>query len=171
MNFYTAEILSKEVESFLKPYCKRIEIAGSVRRQCLEVNDIDIVIIQDSYKMLQYLLSTDAKNNQLSVHGIDLKSGPRHRQIRYKGEIIELWFAHESNFGLIHLIRTGSASFSQSMLAKWKEVSGGGYSEGGYLHNKDGMKIPTYEEMDVFKLCELDFIDPINRSFKNFIKL
>lgn len=171
MNLHTAEIISSGIIGLIKPFCKRIEIAGSVRRQCPEVNDIDIVIIQDSYKLLKYFLSREAQDNRISTYGVGLKSGPRHKQVRYQGEKIELWFADERNFGLIYLIRTGSASFSQSILAKWKEVSGGGYSDGGYLHTKDDKKILTYEEMDVFKLCGLDYIDPINRSFKNFINL
>lgn len=171
MRLQTAEILTKEIVAYLSPYCKRIEIAGSVRRKSLEVNDIDLVIIQDSYKLLQYLLSRESIQDEINIRSVDLKAGPKHRQIRYQGNKIELWFASEDNFGLIYLIRTGSEYFCQSILAKWREISIGGYSERGYLHTSDHKKILTYEEVDVFKLCELDFIDPLNRSFKNFINL
>jgi len=171
MKLQTAELLTKELLIHLNPFCHRIEVAGSVRRKCPDVNDIDLVIIQHSYKLQQYFLSKDSTEKSVYSQGLDLKSGPKHKQIRYEGEKIELWFADKSNFGLIHIIRTGSASFSQSILSKWKEISDGGYSDGGYLHTRDNKKINTYDEMDVFNLCELSYIDPLNRSFKNFVKL
>lgn len=171
MKLQTAEILTYEITRILSPFCRRIEIAGSVRRKCPEVNDIDLVVIQDSYKLAQYLQSKESSSNEINSRSIDLKIGPKHRQVRYQGNKIELWFASEDNFGLIYLIRTGSAFFSQSILAKWKQVSNGGYSKGGYLHTSDHKKFPTYEETGVFKLCGINYIDPLNRSFKNFIPL
>ena len=93
-----------------------------------------------------------------------IKAGERYIQFKYKNEQIDLFLALEDNWGLIYLIRTGSAEFSSKMLARWKKVSGGGYSENGYLHTADGKVVMTKEEIDVFKLCQLENVAPELRS-------
>lgn len=40
-----AQKIAENVKSFLEPYCQRVEIAGSVRREKTEVGDIEIVVI------------------------------------------------------------------------------------------------------------------------------
>jgi len=171
MHLSTAENITNEFIGIISTHCLRIEVVGSIRRRVSEVNDIDILIIQHPFKLAKFFLSDNCRDLKIVANGLNIKCGPKHRQIYFRGIKIELWIAEKENFGLIHLIRTGSAMFSASILHKWKEVSGGGYSDKGYLRTPKGVKIPTHEEMDVFKLCELDYIDPINRSFKNFIKL
>jgi hypothetical protein len=61
-------------------------------------------------------------------------------------------------------MRTGSAGFSAHMLATWKRVTRGGYSENGYLHRADGIPVVTKEETDVFSLCRMKFVEPEQRS-------
>lgn len=45
MELAKARIIADEVIKRLPPYCKRIKVAGSVRRNKSEVNDIDLVLI------------------------------------------------------------------------------------------------------------------------------
>lgn len=40
-----AQILTKQVETIIKPLCNRLEVAGSVRRRKPMVGDIDFVIV------------------------------------------------------------------------------------------------------------------------------
>jgi hypothetical protein len=61
------------------------------------------------------------------------------------------------------MIRTGSAEFSQAMLARWKQVTNGGMSRGGVLHNRAGTPVPTPEESDVFVACRAVWIPPNER--------
>jgi DNA polymerase/3'-5' exonuclease PolX len=82
----------------------------------------------------------------------------------YKGCQIDMFIAKPDNWGIIFLVRTGSAAFSTHVLSAWKKVTGGGYSKDGYLYNKENEIVYTYEEEDVFKLCKMDFVEPENRS-------
>jgi DNA polymerase/3'-5' exonuclease PolX len=152
---------AEEIIEIIKPYCTRIEIAGSTRRVKPVVHDIELVAIPENINTLK---------NKLGMHLIGLqgtkksnpfaKAGERYIQFSYKHEQIDLFLASADNWGLIYLIRTGSAEFSAGMLARWKKVSGGGYSENGFLHTKEGEIMITREEMDVFNLCKMDFVEP-----------
>jgi len=165
MELNNAIQIANEIIEIIKPYCSRIEIAGSTRRAKPKVNDIEIVAIPANLNSLK---------NKLGMHLISMqgskksnpfnKAGERYIQFNYKNEQIDLFLSSEDNWGLIYLIRTGSAEFSSKMLARWKKVSGGGYSENGYLHTAEGKVIITKEEIDVFKLCEMEFVKPEMRS-------
>jgi DNA polymerase/3'-5' exonuclease PolX len=45
MDLLTAEEIAQGLLERLRPYCERIEIAGSIRRQRPQINDIDLVMI------------------------------------------------------------------------------------------------------------------------------
>jgi len=165
MELQKAQNLAGELIQFLLPFCKKAEVAGSTRRKKPSVHDIEIVAIPNSINNLK---------NKLGLHLLKavgkagtkpfIKAGDKYIQFEFKGEQIDLFLAEEDNWGLIYLIRTGSAAYSAHILATWKKVTGGGYSENGYLHTADGKKIVTNEEIDVFNLCKMKFVEPELRS-------
>ena len=78
-----------------------------------------------------------------------------------------------AQWGLIYMIRTGSGvgpegstlnGFGPAMLARWKKVSGGGFSKDGCLRLADGRKMLTAEEEDVFRLCKVTWVPPEERT-------
>ena len=78
-----------------------------------------------------------------------------------------------AQWGLIYMIRTGSGvgpegsplnGFGPAMLARWKKVSGGGFSRGGCLHMPNGVKVLTPEEEDVFRVCRMEWVPPEERT-------
>ena len=78
-----------------------------------------------------------------------------------------------AQWGLIYLIRTGSGvgpsgrihdGFGPAMLARWKQVSDGGYSQKGCLHLPDGHVVFTPEEEDVFRVCHVVWVPPEERE-------
>ncbi len=78
-----------------------------------------------------------------------------------------------AQWGLIFMIRTGSGvgpngdprdGFGPAMLARWKQVSGGGESIGGRLHRPNGEPVDTPEEEDVFRVCQVEWVPPELRT-------
>ena len=161
MELSKALSLAEEIIEIIKPYCSKLEIAGSVRRKKEFVKDIELVVTTPNVNILKnklglYLL----KENKIPF----LKAGNKYVNFLYKGYKFDLFISDEDNFGLTFLIRTGSAEFSTRMLAQWKRVTEGGASVNGYLHDKSGIKYLTPTEKSVFELLKLDFIEPEFRS-------
>ncbi len=53
--------LSKKILSWLKPSCRKIEIAGSIRRKEKNPRDIDIVLIPKNKQKILDILKTKGK--------------------------------------------------------------------------------------------------------------
>ncbi len=162
MEYSIAKSIADELVEVLKPYCLKIEIAGSVRRKKEQVKDIEICIVPENpnkaFNELGKFLLMHNKNFKYN------KNGSRYKQFRYRDCQVDLFIAKPDNWGIIFLMRTGSAAFSTHVLATWKKVSGGGESRQGYLYTKNNEIVYTYEETDVFKLCKMDFIEPELRN-------
>lgn len=178
MNLSTAKIYADEVIKVLRPYCERIEVAGSIRRRCPDVNDIEVV----------YMLKRDESRawgaDQVTRLWLKIcdtwKVVKGHRgglyiRVRLKdvGIEVDLFQATRDNWGVIYAIRTGSADFSHKVLARtWSKM--GYHSDGGILYevieNKSAkcktdildVAHPIYlrEEEDVFRFLGMSWVPP-----------
>jgi DNA polymerase/3'-5' exonuclease PolX len=83
------------------------------------------------------------------------------QRILSEGIKLDLFFARPENWGLIFAIRTGSANFSHHVLGK-RWVRYGYHSREGMLRGKHDV-IPIREEIDLFNLLDLEWVEPRNR--------
>lgn len=169
-----AQRLAAEMADILKPYCTRVEIAGSVRRCKDEVKDIELVAlpklqvesVPDLFGMREVEVNALERFFEQGEHlgWSVLKGGERQKQLRLKAGInVDLFIVRPpAQWGVIFTIRTGSADFAHrlvtkrhygGMLPSHLQVKDGGIYEGRKL-------IETPEEMDVFRLLGVDWIDP-----------
>ena len=158
------EIADKYVE-ILRPFSKRIEIAGSIRREKPFCGDIEICMIPDSSKLF------DLKSIVDSWGIIKGKVGGKYcARMLPEGIKLDLFFCSIDNWGLNFTIRTGSANWVKNVLAKtW--VRNGYRSEGALLRpivdncsGELGDPIPLREEKEVFEFLNLEWIEPKDRS-------
>lgn len=85
---------------------------------------------------------------------------------------VDLFLTTPASWGLVYLIRTGAADFSQAMLARWKAVSGGGYSLHGQLWRPGWRSAEHHpEEADVFRLCQVAPVAPHDRIDARTVRL
>ena len=169
MLYEEAKSIADELINVIKSYCERIEIAGSVRRKKSNVKDIEICLVPKDLldgkagknKLFNTLGLFLLKNNKQFKYN---KNGDRYKQFTYKNVNIDMFIGHTNNWGLLFLIRTGSAEFSTKILARWKKVSNGGYSKEGYLYDGKHEIHYTPEEMDVFNLCQMNWVEPELRN-------
>lgn len=157
MELKKAKIIASKYVEQLRPFCKRIEIAGSIRREKPEVKDIEIVCIRDTKKLY------DFRNSIQSLRVIKGSSLGRYCKINLEEGIdLDLFMYFPENWGLIFAIRTGSAEFShQQLAAGWVKA---GYKSVDGMLMKDGENIPVPEEKDLFKLIGLNYIEPKFRT-------
>ena len=177
--------LAERVVEELRPFCSRIELAGSLHRRVEQVGDIEIVAIpktrQEEKKSPQGLLFPDDKP---VMHDINClwqylesvesegkltfaKRGPKYRQFTYRGNQVDLFTATPENWGWIYLIRTGSKEFSHHMATSLRK-NGLSSREGRIVRVvRDTVfaTIDTPEERDVFRVAGQTWRDPYSRSW------
>lgn len=148
MEYLKALSIAEDVKAQLSPYCKRIEIAGSIRRKSPEVKDIEIVAIPKPYEVGLFASEiVTIIDGWKRIKG-DLPCKYTQRVLP-EGINLDLFFADEINWGLIYAIRTGSAEYAHKILATgW--VNRGYKSIDGYLTN-NGRKVYISEEEHLFK--------------------
>lgn len=155
--------IATRVVNELRPFCERIEIAGSIRRGKPEVKDIEIVAIPKPYEVGLFEDGIASIVNQWQrIKGVMDGKTKYTQRLLPEGIKLDLFFAVPQNWGLILAIRTGSAEFSHKVLAN-------GWAKKGYK-SVDGMLtqgdriFDVREEADLFTRIGIEFVDPSKRE-------
>jgi DNA polymerase/3'-5' exonuclease PolX len=164
-----AQAIAEEVYEALRPHCDRIQIAGSVRRRRETVGDLEVVCIPR--QVPRGLFSDETEVDPAFIEAVNqwprLKGQPTGKQTQRRlpsGLMLDLYMVTADTWGLQLAIRTGSAAFSEHVLAKrWSQM---GYtSKGAELHHRrDGHVVRLREEADVFAFLGLPWVEPWARE-------
>lgn len=154
----TAKRIAGEVIKKLSPYCSRIQVAGSIRREKPLVHDIDLVLIPSDPWNLEHEILGLARPFRPQLLGDKLK------RFNYNSVQVDLYFASEDTWATLLLIRTGSAenNIRLATLAKkrgWKLKANG---EG--LFNERGERVAGDTEESVYRALDLRYQEPWERS-------
>lgn len=175
----SAKLIANRLIKEFSPFCERIQIAGSIRREVPEVKDIELVcipaMIEDKHidPVIGNVGETWTRPNVefcRIVNSYDKVKGEcdgkyTQRIIPYDGGTInlDLFMANRNNWGYILAIRTGSAHYSKSLAQRW--VSLGYKGVDGYLTRKStGERIALPEEHTLFNLLGAKMILPQQRK-------
>jgi DNA polymerase/3'-5' exonuclease PolX len=154
----------------LRPYCQRIELAGSLRRQREMIGDIEVVAVP---LPRTDLFGTPIKGPTpldafLAEKNVEFtKKGDRYKQFAYGPYTVDLFLPTLATWGSVFTIRTGSWQFSRWLVTR--EAIGGACPFGVTFGNEDdgagrlyahGRRLATPEEADVFAAVGLAFIEP-----------
>ena len=164
-----AEHIAHAYRERLRPYCERIEIAGSIRRRRPTVKDIELVAIPKKTTEPDGFFDTrvvvHSRFCQIVNQLEKVKGEPtgKYTQRRLpEGIALDLFIAEPDNWGYIFAIRTGSADFSFRVLAStWKRR--GFKGERGFL-TLNGERVVVREEPELFRLLGLDYVEPYLRN-------
>jgi DNA polymerase/3'-5' exonuclease PolX len=183
----TATIVAECLRQEFEPFCERIEVAGSIRRQRPEVKDIEIVCVP-SWGTNPANLLPDHKNDlnvlwhyatsvlQTRVEWIKPGVSELIRwTIKPDGKYwrgwlpeekikLDLFLATPENFGLILAIRTGPAKFSEALVTHAKYNTRYRVVD-GYLRN-DAVARPIFDERELFDVLGLEYVEPHERLSK-----
>jgi len=159
MKLELAEQLAEKIVNQLKPYCKRIEVAGSIRRKKPEIRDIEICLIPENSKLTE--LAKEVDKWQVVKGRI---TGKYTQRILSNGMKLDIFIAQMTNWGNIFLIRTGNWKFSKWIMGT-KTRQAGYYQKDGYMWINSDTKLACYEEIDVFHHLNMKYIEPENREY------
>ncbi len=162
--YFLVHEVATGILELLRPHCERIEIAGSLRRKCKEIGDIEIVAIPKPYSTGLFEDGIASIVNQWEKIKGELNYGECKytQRVHSSGIKVDLFFAEEGNWGTILAIRTGSADYSHKVLASaW--VARGYHSVGGYLFFGK-KKYEVREETELFQRLNIPYTEPENRN-------
>lgn len=161
--------IAMDAKRQLEPWCERIEIAGSLRRQKPQVKDIELVcipkrigygdLLQEHTNLVPVPQFSAVVNCWPKIRGE--ATGKYTARILPGGINLDLFITTAESWGLIFAIRTGSADFSHKTLAvSW--IKKGYHSSDGMLV-RGGIEYPVREERELFDMIGLEWVEPKNR--------
>lgn len=159
--------IAEHIVETLRPFCQRIEIAGSLRRRRPMVGDIEIVAIpKRPVDLLGQLipkrpdLVTEFLSGRIPTF---VKNGPKLKQFKYGRFMVDLSLPTAETWGEVFTIRTGSHEFNLWLVQTICPARGVKFHE-GRLYGDGGRLLDTPEEADVFKALGLPWIPPEARD-------
>ena len=170
MNLPFARRCADRLLEWLGPYCERIEVAGSVRRERPAPADIDLVVIPKRVEERDIFGEVVAKKNaawieiqrRAKADAWEItKSGADMVQWVAKGVQVDLWWAEPPYWGTILLCRTGSREHN-IWLAEYAK------SRGGKWHPHAGLYMGNHRESEtedgIYRILGMDPIPPARRE-------
>ena len=156
---------AKGIIAAIRPYCERVEIAGSILRERPNVNDIDLVVIPKDHAALvqrcKQRCRVRANGDQNLL--LEMNNGVHVDIFIAQPKSRDLFIEQPSNWGSILLCRTGSREHNIYMVERAKSL---GLKWNPYVgvYDKDLNIIASETEEDIFKALQLDFIPPQDRE-------
>jgi DNA polymerase (family X) len=143
--------LSEKIVKQLKPFCKRIQIAGSIRRKEKNPADIDIVIIPKDRIKLEEFMKTKYKF---------IQGGKKKSRWKAEGVQTELYYADNEDFGAMLLAYSSrfGAGIGLRVIAKSK-----GFKLNQYGLFKGKKKIAGKTEKEIYNSLGRKWKLPENR--------
>jgi DNA polymerase/3'-5' exonuclease PolX len=168
-----ARRIAEAIKAELAPGCDRIEIAGSIRREKPQVNDVEIVAIPaPACDLFGAVIGTQLNPilDRLCTEGRleKIKGGDKYKQFRIvkAGVKLDLFLPDVETWGCVFTIRTGSAEFSHRLVTK-RQYGGLCPNDMDFRSGRivRGLKLlATREEADVFRDLGIEWVEPRERT-------
>jgi len=180
MNLQWAQGIAAGMMRALRPFCERIEIAGSIRREKRhDIGDVEIICIprrkrpEFGQPLTLPLLAEIERLRQLEVVSYRYdkngrkSAGEKYQRLLWGATPLDLFLVTPETWGLGLVIRTGDADFSHRLVTP--RQYGGAMPVAWRM---DGLRIAidgeglldTPEEADVFNALGLPWIVPHDRT-------
>lgn len=146
--------LSQQVVSWLKPFCKRIEIAGSIRRGSKNPGDIDIVLIPNNIDKLVEFLNKKGKF---------IQGGNEKSTWNIEGVQVELYYADsEKEWGSMLLAYSGKkgSNIGLRIIARTKGFK---LTQHGLFNRRIGTYVAGRTEKEIYKALNRPYKEPWKR--------
>lgn len=143
--------LSEKIVSKLKPYCKKIQIAGSIRRKEKNPRDIDVVLIPKNKEKVE---------EKMSKLGNFVQGGIHESTWKVESVKVELYYTDEEKWGATLLAYSSEkgSSIGLRVIAKKK-----GFKLNNHGLWKNGKRIAGRTEREIYKALGRPYKKPENR--------
>ncbi len=148
--------LSKRIVRRLKPFCSRIEVAGSIRRKVRNPGDIDIVLVSKSEKAKEKI------KELLSGEGKFLQGGSHTMFFKIHGIDVQLFFTSNEEWGAGLFAYSGrkGSNIGLRIVARRKGLK---LTNHGLFRLKDGKRIAGKTEKEIYEALGRRYKEPWER--------
>ncbi len=155
MELEKAKAFANIVVKTLEPYCDKIEVAGSVRRQRPVVNDIDLVVIPRDRQNLDLALMSmgNYKMSGMKIARVEMDSIP-----------LDIYFATPETFATLFLVRTGSKENNIRLATLAKKRGWRLAASGDGLFDETGTRIAGDTERSIYEALGVPWQEPWERN-------
>lgn len=150
-----AQRTAEAVVNRLSPYCRKIAVAGSVRRKRPWVNDIDLVLIPNDLWNF---------HTELMKLGSLKMSGKKILRVMAGNTQIDVYVADENTWATLLLIRTGSTENNIRLCNLAKERGWHLAASGDGLFNERGERIAGDSERSIYAALDVPWQEPEERG-------
>ena len=163
----------------LEPYCDKIAIAGSIRRQKPEVSDIELLCVPN-IKSFYDLFNGQSSHSLLDEHILALISqgtlayrlnskskrtfGPLNKLLIHteSGIPLDVFCTDAKNWGMAYVVRTGPKDFNIRLMQQFRQLGMEGHAYKGI--SKNGAETTCPDEETVFRLAGWPYTKPEERA-------
>jgi len=159
-----ARMLADLIVQEVAPYCSRVEVAGSIRRGCRQVHDVDLVCIPHSPTALWARFT---RRSTSILQGTKIWRFETRHQVQLDVYLAEdrepeLFDARPSNWGSAMVLRTGSAGHNIWLVERAKRMGMQWHTEFG-VYDPRGEFLAGETEAEIFAALGLPYIEPAER--------
>lgn len=177
MELITAQRYAERITTWLLPYCERLQVAGSIRRERTVCNDVDLVVIPKVDVKRDLLGVAVQRRNLLWVfleryvaeskgQATWLAGGAKEDGQNYLLQLpkcqLDIFCTTPEAWGTMLLCRTGSKEHN-IWLADLVKRRGGHWNPYRYL-TLDNRPQDVRTEESIYAACGIDFIQPDRRD-------
>lgn len=200
MKLQEARTIAEGLARTMARHCHRVEVAGSVRRSCSEVKDIELVAVprweslpvstlplfgaeSEPVNLLHRWAVTDAASGGQSwgrlrwikpgtSEVVDWEPKPEGKYWRalVDGRIKLDLFLASPENYGLILAIRTGCAEFSQALMTYAKLRTAYHVEGGYLRDREGRALETREERDVFGLLGLDYVEPAGRTGQHAVR-
>lgn len=148
--------LANKIVGQLKPFCTKVEIAGSIRRKKKNPGDIDIVLIAKKEENKEKI------KEMLSMKGKFLQGGNKEMFFRIDGIDLQLFFTVHDEWGAALLAYSGmkGSNIGLRLVAMRKGMK---LTNHGLFRKSDGKRLAGRTEREIYKALGRPYKEPWER--------
>jgi len=171
MKLFHAQRLALKIMAELLPFCEKLEMAGSVRRELSDVNDIDLVlipkpgakdkIIERCARNMTVIAGRRPDPNNVTL--IHERAGFQLDLFFAHAEIVDLISTKPTNWGAVYLCRTGSMQHN-IQLCNHAITKGLKFAPYRGVMNKQDEIIASATEEEIYGALGLEWRPPNERE-------
>lgn len=175
-------VVAAEICAALKPVCKKLVVAGSLRRRKPTIGDVEILYVgefetrqhpEDMFASINVNLADEAiaklessgvLERRKNVNGSTMY-GPKNKFMRHvaSGIPVDLFSTTSENWFVSLVIRTGSKEMNLKLTDGAIKLGRTLNAYGSGVTLEDGRVMPATSEQQVFSLCNVPYREPHER--------